>query len=257
MKTYGIDLGTRNIKIAEFSNNEFQFRIFDTVDFYKNYIISKEGSFEIDLQKLHINGQICATGYGREMANLTGIRKISEIMAHTKGTIWQTGLSDFILIDLGGQDSKIIDIENYNVQDFRTNDRCAASTGRYLENMANILGMSIDEISKYHRNPEKLSSICAVFGESELLSKIAMGSSIESLASGVNHALVNRLKPFIASFMSKTIVLTGGVSKSEAIQKIIEENFQTDLIIPQFPQFNGAIGAIADIIDIDITKSII
>ena len=79
-----------------------------------------------------------------------------------------TGLTSFTLLDLGGQDSKVALVREGRIVDFLTNDKCAASTGRYLENMAAALNISLEELGRHHSNPVELISTCAVFGESEL-----------------------------------------------------------------------------------------
>jgi len=208
-----------------------------------------DGGFRIDWEGLGIGVEYpkVATGYGREMAQLTGADTISEILAHTDGAALQTGLDTFVLIDLGGQDSKVIVVRKGEVADFWTNDRCAASTGRYLENMARILKLSLDEIAGYHENPVVLSTVCAVFGESELLAKMANGIPVERLAAGVNHALVSRFEHYLDGYRNLPVVLTGGLAKSAAIRNIVESRFQRRVVIPKQSQFNGALGCLLQI----------
>ena len=258
----GMDLGSRFIKFAVVVETDVGIHIDlfrkDTVEFYRNNIIAGNDSFKIDFHSLGIpeGTMIYATGYGRETANILDATIISEIIAHAYGILLQTELTDFVIIDMGGQDSKVIEVKNKMIVDFNANDRCAASTGRYLENMAHILGMTLDEISKHYKNPSKLSSVCAVFGETELLSRISRGESVEHLAAGVNHALIERFYGILNKKDLKHVVLTGGVSTSYAIQRIIEDTLATDIVIPPFPQYNGALGCLHKIIDhSDITDS--
>jgi predicted CoA-substrate-specific enzyme activase len=162
--------------------------------------------------------------------------------AHLYGAIYQTGMENFTLLDLGGQDSKVVKVKNKKMIDFVTNDKCAASSGRYLENMAKVLGISLQELSRYWKNPVELNSTCAVFGETELIGKIIEGHSIEKLAAGVNYTIFKRVKPMLFKLYSDAIIFTGGVAKNRAIIKILESETGAEVILSDYPQYNGAIG---------------
>jgi predicted CoA-substrate-specific enzyme activase len=247
----GIDLGTRYVKIAFWDNGKLDLSKIDTPQFYRQYK-NKEGS-GINLSLLTQGSKddvlICSTGYGREAAKVKGAKAIPEIIAHTKGTSIITGLSDYLLIDLGGQDSKVISVRNKIAEDFLTNDRCAASTGRYLENMAGILGISIEELSLHKDNPAPLSSVFAVFVETELLSFMENGVSIESLSAGVNHSLFLRLESQIKSFKHEHLVITGGVARNTALSDMISESLGSRAVIPPVNDFTGALGCLFSIIN--------
>ena len=122
-----------------------------------------------------------ATGYGRNTLNLKGVRVVSEIRAHVSGALFQTGLRDFTLLDMGGQDTKVALVRNGRLQDFVMNDKCAASSGRYLENMAAILEVDLKELSSYWEEPVRLDATCGIFGESELIGQILRGHSVARL----------------------------------------------------------------------------
>ncbi len=189
--------------------------------------------------------ELILTGYGRETARIGGAKVISEIKAHVKGVGISTGLTDFVLLDMGGQDTKVAEVMDGRIVDFRTNDRCAASTGRYLENMARILSMSMEELSLQKDDPAELSSVCAVFGETELLSLMAEGKTRAQLAAGVNHALARRLSPMIPLLKGRDIVVSGGVAQSKAIVKILSEMLGLQPVIPPEPRFMGALGCLS------------
>ena len=147
----------------------------------------------------------------------------------------------FILLDIGGQDVKAIKIEKGLIVDLELNEKCAASCGRYLENMANVLEVDLEEMSKYSQNPIPLNSTCAVFSESELIGKIAEGKDIETLCASVNYSLYKRLKPLLNSFKSNKLVLSGGVAKNEAISKFLSNDYEYVIKLEE-AQYNGAIG---------------
>ncbi|MGI6683935.1 MAG: acyl-CoA dehydratase activase [Bacillota bacterium] len=240
----GIDLGSRHVKIALEKKQEWVFHRFDTIEFYRQYGHLEAGELRINFGKLHLEteGKVVSTGYGRLTVKIVGGDVIPEIKAHVLGAMNQTGLNTFTLMDLGGQDSKIVKVVKGRMVDFQTNDKCAASSGRFLENMSRVLGISLEELGKHEAEPVELSSTCAVFGESELIGKIIEGIPVERLAAGVNQTIVNRIKPMLNQLMSENIIFTGGVAFNQAIKKIIEREFGVEVIVPKEPQFNGAIG---------------
>ncbi|WP_250160140.1 acyl-CoA dehydratase activase [Caloranaerobacter azorensis] len=243
LKILGIDLGSREVKVALMEDEEItnMFKV-STMSFYRDYC-SFDGKIVVDLQKLNVEDVDIAisTGYGRNNTDLKKFEPINEIKAHVYGAIYQSGLKDFILLDIGGQDVKVVKVEKGIISDLELNDKCAASCGRYLENMANVLEVPLDELFKYYKNPVKLNSTCAVFSESELIGKIAEGVNIESLCSGVNFSLYRRLKPLLTRFKGRKLVLSGGVARNSALIKYLSADY--DEVIPlDYPQFNGAIG---------------
>jgi len=241
----GIDLGSRSVKLVLMDHNSVQSsEIFETVQFYRQYGRPTPAGLVVDFKAVGMGegSDVVATGYGRNTINIVGATVIAELKAHTVGAIWQTGLTNFTVLDLGGQDSKVIKVRNGKMVDFATNDKCAASTGRYLENMATVLGISLAELSSYRENPVELSATCAIFGESELIGRIVEGYSVAELSAGVNYTIFKRIKPMLTSLKSETIIFTGGVALGSAIGKIIEAELGVKVIVPQYPQLNGAIG---------------
>ncbi|MDD2497451.1 MAG: acyl-CoA dehydratase activase [Desulfitobacteriaceae bacterium] len=240
----GIDLGSRNVKVALLDSEGFRYYRYDTMEFYRRYGQRVGGSLRIDFPALGLPRaeKVVSTGYGRLTVQVEGGTVIPEIKAHVLGAVHQTGLKDFTLMDLGGQDTKIAKVANGRLIDFLTNDKCAASSGRYLENMAIVLEMPLEELGKHSDDPVELSSTCAVFGESELIGQIIEGLPMERLAAGVNQTIVRRVKPMLRQLLSKTVVFTGGVAFNQAIKEIVEEEMNVKVIVPPEPQLNGAIG---------------
>lgn len=243
MRIVGIDLGSREVKIAimEDSSIVHKFKI-STVSFYKEYC-HYDNKIIVDLDKLNIKDVdvFISTGYGRNNTDLNKFTPINEIKAHVYGAVYQSKLKDFILLDIGGQDVKVVKVENGITTDLELNEKCAASCGRYLENMATLLEISLEDMSKHYKYPIQLNSTCAVFSESELIGKIAEGVNLDNLCAGVNYSLYKRLEPVLGNFKSRRLVISGGVAKNQAIQKFLNERY--DEVIPlDDPQFNGAIG---------------
>ncbi len=249
MKVLGIDIGSRSVKIVVFNDGKMKDnRIIDTSIFYREFCKHIDGTIRVDFDKLGIKDadRIISTGYGRNNVNVDGSEKIVELKAHTLGAVWQTGLKDFTLLDMGGQDSKIISVINGRMSDMILNDKCAASCGRYLENMSHVLDITLEELVKHYQKPVELSSTCAVFGESELIGRISEGYPVERLAAGVNYSLFKRIKPLMERFPCNTLVVTGGVAKNYALISYVKhETCFKNIVVPSEPQLNGAIGCCA------------
>lgn len=243
MRILGIDLGSREVKVVFMENSLIiQKEKFSTMRFYRDYC-SFDDKVKVNLEKLGF-GQMdraVSTGYGKNNTDLRCFTQINELKAHIYGAIYQTALKDFILLDIGGQDVKVVRVEKGIATDLELNEKCAASCGRYLENMANVLEVSLNEMSRYSENPEALNSTCSVFAESELIGKIAEGVALEKLCAGVNYSLYKRLHPLLSKFTGKKLVLTGGVANNASIKKYLKKDYEEIVSIDE-PQFNGAIG---------------
>ena len=243
MRVLGIDLGSREVKIVLQENHVTIFKKkISTMAFYRDFC-TYDGKIIVDVNKIGCGpfDRAVSTGYGKNNTDLSQFEPINEIKAHAYGSIFQTQMDDYVLLDIGGQDVKAIKIENRLTVDIELNDRCAASCGRYLENMAQVLEVHLDELSTHFKAPVELNSTCAVFSESELIGRIAEGATTEVLCASVNYSLYKRLKPLLNNFKSKKLVLSGGVAKNVAIQFYLKSDYQ-EVISLEDPQFNGAIG---------------
>ena len=246
----GIDLGSRHVKIVLLDATGEQTGCYqaNTIDFYRQRGRMSEGQLVLDLQ--HLPGisweavsAVVSTGYGRQTVKIKNTKVIPEIKAHVRGAAHATQKQDFTLLDLGGQDSKVALVRQGKVVDFMTNDKCAASTGRYLENMAAVLDIDWQELSRYFQNPVDLSATCAIFGETELIGKIVEGYEIPALAAGVNHTIFKRVKPMLHRLLQGgPLVFTGGVAQNQAIRTILEQELQVPVLVPENPGFMGALG---------------
>jgi len=243
LRTLGIDLGSREVKVVMMEDNQIveKFKV-STLSFYKDYC-NFEGKIVVDESKLDLERATVkvSTGYGRNNTDLKSFEAINEIKAHVYGAIYQTGLKNFILLDVGGQDVKVMKVEKGLITDLELNDKCAASCGRYLENMANLLEISLAEMAKHYQNPVELNSTCAVFSESELIGQIAEGVEMERLCAGVNYSMYKRLQPLLTKFKGRKLVLSGGVAHNQALQEYLKRDYN-ELLLLEDPQLNGAIG---------------
>lgn len=243
MKILGIDLGSREVKIVLTQDMQIiKKQKISTISFYRDYC-KYNGKITVDLKKMQIDSvdKAISTGYGRNNTNLEMFTIINEIKAHVYGAIYQTGLKDFILLDIGGQDIKVAKVEKGIITDMELNDKCAASSGRYLENMANVLEIPLEDLCSFYLDPIELNSTCAVFSESELIGKIAEGIEIERLCAGVNYSLYKRLKPLLNKFSGDRLVVTGGVANNRGIIEFLKKDYNDVLTVGE-PQFIGALG---------------
>jgi predicted CoA-substrate-specific enzyme activase len=241
----GIDLGSRNVKLCLMAGDRMQTsRMAETVSFYREFGQRTAGGFAIDFKAFGFEdvSRVVATGYGRMSASLAGAENISELTAHFRGARFQTGLDTFTLLDMGGQDYKIIKVENGRMADMAANDKCAASTGRYLENMARVLGLTLEDMGRHVEDPVALSSTCAIFGESELIGLMVKGVPVERLAAGVNRSVVERVLPLLERMAGETIVLSGGVALNQAVVENIGRLTGKKVRVVDNPLLNGAIG---------------
>lgn len=139
------------------------------------------------------NSKIVATGYGRISVPFAD-KTVTEITCHGAGAYYFYK-DDCTVIDIGGQDTKIITIQDGMVSDFTMNDKCSAGTGRFIEIMANTLGVSLDNLTELakHGKDVKITSMCTVFAESEVISLIGRGEKREDIAFGIINSVVTRV----------------------------------------------------------------
>lgn len=189
---------------------------------------------------------IVATGYGRRSTPFAN-EAITEITCHARGASWEIPETRTI-IDIGGQDSKAISVDaRGNVIEFVMNDKCAAGTGRFLEVMARALGLSIEEfasISFAGRDPCRISSVCTVFAESEVVSLRAEKKRREDIIAGLHKSVASRVGSMAKHVgVRDLVVFTGGVAKNKAVLRALEEELGHKIAVPEEPQIMGALGA--------------
>jgi len=187
-----------------------------------------------------------ATGYGRNYFE-SADRSCSEIICHAKGVSYLFP-SVRTVIDIGGQDSKLIEInESGRPVDFMMNDRCAAGTGRFIEMAGKVLGIPVEEMSE-SISPEDgqvdISSMCAVFAESEIIGLLQGGCRPHVILNGVFRAVARRTMSMAGiGKVKKEVVFTGGVALIRGVAQALERETGIEMLIPHNPQITGALGA--------------
>jgi (R)-2-hydroxyacyl-CoA dehydratese activating ATPase len=242
----GIDLGSRFVKIVQTADfRKFSKIRIDTVQFLTNRlrIAGPAINPSLVLKELGLSSEklLVVTGYGKHLLG-KGIKAITEIRAHFRGACFQTGLKDFILVELGGQDSKVLWIERQRVLDFQTNDKCAAGTGRYLENMARLLNLSVKQLGRETEDPVGINNTCAIFGESEIIGYLMDRVPVPKICAGINDSVARQIIRMIRRYPPLPLVLCGGVARNPGVKTLLSRRYSSPIIIPKEPQFNGAIG---------------
>jgi predicted CoA-substrate-specific enzyme activase len=247
--TAGIDLGTAAIKVAFCEGNDLLWaRAVPTMP--QNIEIAErlleEGLSELSLGSHDIAG-IAATGYGKNRFSLAE-KKVDEISANAMGARVLSDGRAKTVINIGGQDIKIIRISpEGRVTDFKMNDKCAAGTGRFFEIVERILNIPLREFAELamqSRSPVLLNSTCAVFAESEIVSLIYKDIKRQDILAGIHKAVAKRIVDLIGALpLEDEIYLDGGPAANEGILLAMKEELMRDVMVLEKPQFTVAIGA--------------
>jgi len=239
----GLDIGSRTIALVEWEGDRITRA--DVID---------TGTDPVGNARSLIQGRVyrrlVATGYGRQLAAERELADevISEIKAYGLGA-YHLHSDVGTVLDIGGQDSKVIRVgPGGRVLRFEMNDRCAAGTGRFLENMAHALGMKVDEFGSHALqaggSSVRISSMCTVFAESEVVSLIARGEDSHRVALGLHQAIVDRVGSMVRrTGVAERFVFAGGVAHNKCLQQLFSEALGVPITIPDQPQIVGALGA--------------
>ncbi|MCD8356390.1 MAG: acyl-CoA dehydratase activase [Clostridia bacterium] len=251
-RTIGIDIGSRAAKAVLLYDGALYTAIqpsgISSIETAKQMMKALVKEADISAEQIQY---IVGTGYGRVAMDFGEIpfKGLTEITCHALGAHYLDAETRTI-IDIGGQDSKAIkvDPENGNVLDFIMNDKCAAGTGRFLEKVAQLLDLSLEELGEYAVRadaPAEISSQCVVFAESEVISLKVQGISKENIAAGIHFATARRIKSLLRRVgFEQDIVFTGGVSQNLGMVKALEETIGAPITQTALdPTYAGALGA--------------
>lgn len=185
------------------------------------------------------------TGYARNIVRAADTT-ITEITCHAAG-VHHLLPDTRTVIDIGGQDSKLLRLDGGGaVRDFAMNDRCAAGTGRFLELVADRLEVGMDslaEMASRSDTPAPISSMCAVFAETEIIGLLASGCSREDIVAGVQASIASRIAAMAGRNVTAPVVFTGGVALVAGMDAALEHAVGHPVQIAPDPQMTGALGA--------------
>ena len=241
----GIDIGSTASKVV----------VLDQEKMVANFVIptgwnSKDTSVEIARRlgemgyPIDENNKVLATGYGRVSVEYAQ-KVVTEITCHGRGGYNLVG-EDCTIIDIGGQDTKVITVERAVSTNFLMNDKCAAGTGKFLEIMANRLNVDLSEMFELAAQGEPLaiSSMCTVFAESEVISHIGSGERREDIAAGVVDSVVNRVAGLCSRHNIRgKVVLTGGLCECEYLIHRLSQKIGREIHSDPLARYAGALGA--------------
>ena len=189
---------------------------------------------------------IVSTGYGRINVPFAD-KQFTEITCHARGIVSLFPKAKTI-IDIGGQDVKGIKIDPAGkIIDFVMNDKCAAGSGRFIEVIADTLGMSLDKVgdlSLLSKNPAKISNICTIWAQQEVAASLAEGVPMTDLLAGVHQSLADRIIRMVNRLrVEDVVVVTGGWGKNKGLLKALSDQLGYEILVPEEPLITGALGA--------------
>lgn len=247
MKYIGIDIGSTCAKTAVLDENGTLAETFVIPTGWSSFEALDQIKKKLAESGIKKEEMTCvSTGYGRAAVDFAD-KKITEITCHARGAVCLFGEESLDVIDIGGQDTKVISINGGRVGEFFMNDKCSAGTGRFLEVMANTMALRPDTLCELARNGKDvtISSLCTVFAESEVISLIGRGEPKENIA----FAVVNSIAEKVVSqsrrleFSDKPVFLTGGLCECEYLREILSQKLQREVSSHKDSRYAGAIGA--------------
>lgn len=245
----GIDAGSRKIKVVLMDQRQSKILAAGACDQGVHQAELCEKLLKTLLRRAALRKcdvkRTVATGYGRHSVESADLC-ITEITCHARGV--RHVLPEVrTVIDIGGQDSKVILLDGKGtVQDFVMNDRCAAGTGRFLELVAERLEIGISALGRVAAKagkPAPISSMCAVFAETEIVGLLASGEKPENIVAGVQDAIASRILAMSGQKLGDPVAFTGGVALIPGMQAALERSLGRMIRTVRDPQFTGALGA--------------
>ena len=189
---------------------------------------------------------VLATGYGRNSLDGLADLQMSELSCHAKGATYLFP-DVHTVVYIGGQDVKVIEIENGMMKNFVMNDKCAAGTGRFLDVMARVLEVRVEDLGDLGDKSTKeigISSTCTVFAESEVISQLAVGTDKCDIIAGIHRSVAGRVSGLCNRVgVRDRVVMTGGVAQNHGIVKALENQLGHEISTSPLTQYNGALGA--------------
>ena len=245
----GIDAGSRAIKVILIDTENMQVIAKGLADQGVEQDRLASALFKRVLKKNRINkkdvASIVATGYGRNAVSIADTT-VTEITCHAVG-VHRLVPDAMTVIDIGGQDSKLLRLDTAGrVRDFVMNDRCAAGTGRFLEVVAERLGVELESLGQMAANscnPAAISSMCVVFAETEITGLLASGTASEDIVAGVQASIAARIISMAGRNAETPIIFTGGVAMVSGMNEALQTALGQTVTVSPDPQMTGALGA--------------
>ena len=249
MNYIGIDIGSTCAKTVVLDKNKEIIQEFVQPTGWSSVDTAEEIHQKLELAGINLSddSSFCvATGYGRISVPYAG-KTVTEITCHALGAVHLFQQLDLTVVDIGGQDTKIIQIEQGFVKDFIMNDKCAAGTGRFLEVMANTLSLRPNEMFHLAHlgSDTTISSMCTVFAESEVIGLIGKGEPKENIAYAVVNSTIRKVAAQVSRMNGEmsAFCLTGGLCECDYIREALSKELGKEVISCPDARYAGAIGA--------------
>ena len=239
MHQIGIDIGSTYIKYCVVSEkNEIQDVYMERTPIRQKIYFEKK---ILNLKKTYPNSIIVSCGYGRK--NVGATKCISELMALTKGSYYIVPTLNTVL-DIGGQDTKLVCHKAGKLKEFFVNDKCAAGSGIFFDNICKLLEVNYKDIDLTNiQQPEvHLSSVCAVFAQSEIVELLANNISVEKIIQAVIWQILIQAKSLLGKVKESDILLSGGLSQIKGIEKFAEHALERKCYTSIYSPYFSAIG---------------
>jgi len=245
--TIGLDVGSTTVKgVVLAADGELR----------RAAILDASGDYAQDIAQVYgelANGEpkaIVATGYGQDLVAATvgcEVRTMSEIGCHARGVHWMAPATQMV-IDVGGQDLKAIALGPRGAPvNFKMNDKCAAGTGRFLDVMARALGVPVSGLADLAERADrtlKVSSMCTVFAESEVITLLARGENRANIANGLLDSIAERIYSMVQRVgAAEMVAMTGGGALNRGVVAAVGRRLKREITVPAHPQLAGALGA--------------
>lgn len=234
----GIDVGSAYTKYCVMNDAwEMRLSFEKTPVCQREYFVQKE----ILLRKEYPNCRIVSCGYGRE--NVSSFQKENELIALSKGVGYVCPETQLVL-DIGGQDTKLIRLEKGVLKEFFINDKCAAGSGSFLTETLNQMGVKFGEIdlATYSEPRITLSSVCAVFARSELVRYLAEDVPVETLIGAVIWQILKKTEALLDKTQDGKLLLSGGLTGLKGFCEYAQKALKRDCFVDHYSNYFSAIG---------------
>ncbi len=243
MVSIGIDIGSTAAKSVVLDGGEVVFSTVVPTGFNSVDAAGRVADELVSAGYPPKDGCVVATGYGRVSVPYAH-RSVTEITCHGRGGARLFG-ADATIIDIGGQDTKAIRLGGGKVAKFVMNDKCSAGTGKFLEIMANRLGLTLAELGALAAKgaPTPITSMCTVFAESEVITLIGRGTPREDIARGVIDSVVAKVVPLVSQVGGRDFALTGGLCDEGYLVERLSVALDASVRTCSLARYAGALGA--------------
>jgi predicted CoA-substrate-specific enzyme activase len=248
MLIVGIDIGHQSVNAVILEGNKIITH--DSMNIAGSVGAAAKESYKKILKKAglttHAVHRLFATGVGRENVRFAHGHP-TEMLSHAKGAQWLFNGAKTV-IDIGAEGTRIMRCDREgNLMDFQINDKCAAGTGVFLETVAEMMQMPIEQVGHLSLQSSQkidLTSTCAVFAESEIVAEIHRGTAKADILMGAHEAIVAKIKLSTRRIrIEPDLVLTGGVARNVGVIEALRRQLNMDIKVPADPEIVGALGA--------------